>query len=448
LKDAFDKYSKFSPERDFVVRYMNQFLGNGIFTAMHGEGASDKGEHWQRERKTASMIFSRKNFKTGMHEIFIAKAKRLSCLLNAGETTDMQLHFFNFTMDSIMKILFGVTSDQLGGEDNTYAKNYDIAHRCFFEFGASNLGVYEAVRFLPWPFGGSGGLAVQAMQWFSPVYQEFRKSLRALDTESFRLIEACRADPKLAERADLLALFVQSEDEQKLTTKGLRDTVLNFIIAGRDTTACLLSWMFYILATHPDLQRRITEEVDQTQPGGAEPTFDSLKPEKVPLLHALLYETLRLYPPVPFDGKECYAADVLPDGTHVPVGTAMIFLPYAMGRDPDVWPDPEVVRLERWIPFSAPAQHEFPVFQAGPRYCLGAEMAVFEAKVAAAIILQDWTFTLAPGEAEKIHYAATLTMSVCNSKEQDSHNLWLIPEPRRNLSDSWHVTDPPSSVRS
>jgi len=75
-------------------------------------------------------------------------------------------------------------------------------------------------------------------------------------------------------------------------------------------------------------------------------------------------------------------------------------------------------------------------------------MAVFEAKVAAAIILQDWTFTLAPGEAEKIHYAPTLTMSVCNSKEQDSHNLWLIPEPRRNLSDSWHVTDPPSSVRS
>merc|ERR1740121_1824619 len=88
-----------------------------------------------------------------------------------------------------------------------------------------------------------------------------------------------------------------------------------------------------------------------------------------------------------------------------------------MGRDPNTYPEPLVVRPERWIPFKEPSQFDFPVFQAGPRICLGMNMAIFEAKIAAIMLLQEYTFDMAPGEADKISYLpTTLTMSIVNSK--------------------------------
>jgi len=189
--------------------------------------------------------------------------------------------------------------------------------------------------------------------------------------------------------------------------------------------------MFYILAVNPDIQAKLCEEVDRCLKSKAV-TFDTVAAQQMPYLNGVLYETLRLYPPVPFDFKEAQKDDVLPNGVKVPEGVMMSFLPYAMGRDPATYPEPEKVKPERWIPFTQPPPHEFPVFQAGPRICLGMDMAIFEAKVAASTLLQKYTFTMAPGEAEKISYGRKLTMSVCNDKgqEQESENLWLIPHVR------------------
>merc|ERR1719469_633401 len=101
----------------------------------------------------------------------------------------------------------------------------------------------------------------------------------------------------------------------------------------------------------------------------------------MPYLNGVIYESLRLHPPVPFDDKTAFEDDVFPNGTKVPRGTVCVFLPYAMGRDPAVYPDPEEVKPERWIPFRAPPPHEFPAFQAGPRICIGMDMALFEIKL-------------------------------------------------------------------
>lgn len=265
-------------------------------------------------------------------------------------------------------------------------------------------------------------------------------------------------------RKDMLALFVQAEGRDRLspknsprtspsnskkkdcdpqsasapmTTEWLRDVVLNMVIAGRDTTACTLSWMFYILATNPEIQKKLHAEIDAKFVADKVPTIQSVSSSELPYLNGVLYETLRLYPPVPVDGKKAVNDDVLPDGSKVPAGTQMAFMVYAIGRDPNVYPDPDVVKPERWIPFKEPSQYEFPVFQAGPRICLGMHMALFEAKIAALIILREYSFEMAPGEAEKITYLPTaLTMSICNTKNEgdkfDSHNLWLIPHLREN----------------
>merc|ERR1712032_1543709 len=168
----------------------------------------------------------------------------------------MQRHFFAFTLDSIMAIFFGENSDTLGGGSSVYGDAYDSAHRNIMEFFFKTLSTFCVVKFLPWPFGGASGLAFQWCMARHPLFKEFKKALATLDAESVRLIRQCRAAPDLRERRDLLALFLKAEESEndKLSTQWLKDIVLNFVIAGRDTTACALSWMFYLLATNPHVQ--------------------------------------------------------------------------------------------------------------------------------------------------------------------------------------------------
>lgn len=435
LKDSFENFTK--PGANVFMHFLKEWIGEGIFTLPHGVGSADQGQAWLMQRKTASAIFSRANFTNNMGEVFVQKGERLCSLLSQGakegRQIDLQRLFFGFTMDSIMHIFFGAAADTMGGKECTYGDSYDLAHRSMLQYVRPSMPKLLLMRFLPWPFGGSFGLAWQVHGTFHPACRRFRAACRTLRAESDRMVARCIADPRLADRKDLLALFVQAELKsaaEKLNRKGLRDMILNFVIAGRDTTACVLSWMFFVLSTNPEVQRRLAAEVDKHLPLGTKPTLQSLTPGAMPYLNGVLFEVLRLYPPVPIDHKTAQVDEVLPDGTRVPKGTTCMFSPYAMGRDPVVHEEPEAVRPERWIPFQNPAPHEFPVFQAGPRICLGMDMALFEAKVATTMLLQRFSFELAPGELEKITYSEMITMSLCNSKNQDSHNLWVLPRER------------------
>lgn len=439
LKDNFENYSKPPSSRNLIFGHLNLWLGEGIFVARHGLDANDGGRNWQRQRKISSNIFTRGNFNNNMGEVFLAKGHRMCELLrdsaSNGERLDLQKMFFGYTMDSIMQIFFGESSDTMSGEANDYALAFDTAHRSLIEFALTNTPKLVMMKLLPWPFGGNFGLAHRLFAARNPLFREFKSSFKTLDTESRRLIASCRADPKIHERKDLLALFVQAEEQERFSTAWLRDMVLNFVIAGRDTTACLLSWMFYMLATHPEIQQKLQAEIDAKFGSGTSPTIKGVAASEMPYLNGVLYEALRLYPPVPINFKEAQADDVLPDGTPVPKHGNVTYLTWVMGRDPERYPDPLAVKPERWIPFREPQPHEFPVFQAGPRICLGMNMSIFEAKIAASMLLRDYSFKLAPGEAEKISYLpAALTMSICNSKDRgtfDSHNLWVIPTRRQ-----------------
>lgn len=446
LKDNFENYTKPPSDRDTFWKHLRMWLGTGIFVARHGSDAADGGSNWLKQRKIASSIFSRGNFNNNMNDVFVAKGKRLCELLKNpaadGQPVDMQAKFFQYTMDSIMQIFFGEKVDTMGGEANQYATAYDTAHRCVVEYMMTSIPALTAIKMLPFPFGPLGetdGLADQLHKATNPLFQDFRMAMRTLNSESRRIVGDCRADASISERKDLLALFVQEETKTgsadgngSFSTEWLRDVVLNFIIAGRDTTACTLSWMFYILATHPEIQAKVQAEVDKKFSGDTNNiTIKDVSASELPYLNGLLYETLRLYPPVPADGKEAVADDILPNGMKIPKHAKVTFMVYAMGRDPDVYPEPEVVKPERWIPFKEPSQFDFPVFQAGPRICVGMNMALFEAKIAASMLLREYSFDMAPGEAEKISYLPTaLTMSIVNSEKFDSHNLWLVPRRR------------------
>ena len=147
---------------------------------------------------------------------------------------------------------------------------------------------------------------------------------------------------------DFLSLFMQRalEEGTEIDDQFLVDVCLNFIIAGRDTTACALSWTFFELSQHPDVLAKCRAEIDEVL-NGDELSFDDIN--NFEYLRAVQNETLRLHPSVPRDSRMCAQDDVLPDGTIVKAGTNMGYSAYGMGRDPKLWgPDCELFRPERW----------------------------------------------------------------------------------------------------
>ena len=196
-----------------------------------------------------------------------------------------------------------------------------------------------------------------------------------------------------------------------------------------------------MLSQNPAVQEKLFEEVEAALPDEDDvPTFDTLSPQKMPFLNGVIYESLRLHPPVPMNVKMNTKEDVLPDGTKVPAGSWIAYNSWGMGRDPERYESPDEMRPERWIPWKQPDPYEFPVFQAGPRVCLGKDMALFEAKLLTAMLVRRFRFVMDPVESAKVTYSMMMTMSICNDKglpedQPRSHNLWMVPKRRTSTNE-------------
>jgi len=193
--------------------------------------------------------------------------------------------------------------------------------------------------------------------------------------------------------------------------KELRDIVLNFIIAGRDTTACALSWTLYELARAPEVQAKLRAEFDTVFADELGARVDGGRPldlaglwtlekvDKLKYAHAVALEVLRLHPSIPKDIKCAVNADTWPDGTAIPAGAAVVYCPYAMGRDARKWEAPLSFRPERFLGDDGgvhePSAYEYPVFNAGPRLCLGKGLAMMELKLVTASLLHAFDFAVA-----------------------------------------------------
>ncbi|CAN6380479.1 unnamed protein product [Urochloa humidicola] len=196
---------------------------------------------------------------------------------------------------------------------------------------------------------------------------------------------------------DVLSRLVASGDELH-SDEVLRDVVLSFLIAGRETTSSALTWFFWLLSSRADVAVRIAGEVravrESTGSRAGEPFgFDALR--DMHYLHAALTESMRLYPPAPIDSQSCAAADTLPDGTHVGAGWSVTYSAYAMGRLEAIWgEDCAEYRPERWLgedgAFRPESPFRYTVFHAGPRMCLGKEMAYVQMKSIVASVFEEF----------------------------------------------------------
>lgn len=197
---------------------------------------------------------------------------------------------------------------------------------------------------------------------------------------------------------------------------------------GRDTTAQSLTWTFHLLLQHRYVYAKIRNEVQalmDAQPSSGTTTTTTLDPAQLtptalPYTHAVLLESLRLHPPIPFEIKQCQSATTLPDGTFLPTGSVLVWCPWSMNRSHLIWgEDADAFRPERWLLSSGsgggsgsvltkPAA-EFPVFNGGARLCLGKSMATLIAVQTIAAVV--WTFDFVPAyEGRERRSKSSLTL--------------------------------------
>ena len=432
LKTNFEKYEKGAAFR----AVLGDFLGAGIF-------ASD-GPAWRFHRKVAVQMFSKRLLQEGTATALAnctALVRRLDAAAVSGEPVELQAVFFAFTMDTFAELAFGV---QLNSQDQThrFATAFDTAQRLCNE------------RFrLPW-FG-----LLRALQ-ASAAERRITAEVAIMRSFALELVRARRAELRAGsggEKADLISRFLGAEGKWAelrggggggggggdggggFTDEELADMVLNFIIAGRDTTACALSWGTLRLLRAPAAAAAARAELDAAVGGGSSgaaglhelPPDDvfELVQRKLPYLKAVMSETLRLHPSVPKDGKYAVAADTLPDGTTVRKGCFMLWSNYCLGRDPTIWgPDSETFRPERWLqngggggggdagragaagagslwrPTTQVSDFQYPVFNGGPRLCLGRPLAYLEMQLVLGAVLSRYELAEAPGCAHTDEY--------------------------------------------
>ncbi|KAJ1563026.1 hypothetical protein HK405_003963 [Cladochytrium tenue] len=417
LKTRFDVYEK----GQFFFSRTQDILGHGIFAV--------DGDEWRAQRKTAALIFNVRNFREYVSVVFAGEMDRLASRLgraaDAGETLDLQDLFFRFTLDSFCRIGFGRHLGTLERETPiAFAAAFDAAQmQMISRFNTPLWWLLELVL----PAGRAHRRNVAAVKSFGRTIVQERLAKResaALAAAASDGEETTGEEEKPDGEADLLSFLMRSPDPisgQPPTPDQLVDYVINFIIAGRDTTAQALSWTFLMLHRHPAARDALLAELYTAFPPPAEGVADDAGDishatyEQVRGLryaNAVFHETLRLYPSVPVEMKQANRADVLPSGATVPKGALVSWSPYSMGRSKRIWgPDAAEFRPERWLEGGQAATKsafEYPVFNGGPRTCLGKSMAELEGVFVLVEVLRR--FEVSVVEHEKVTYARSMTL--------------------------------------
>ncbi|XP_074273171.1 cytochrome P450 704C1-like [Silene latifolia] len=391
LKTNFDNFGK----GDYTYDNVSDLLGDGIFAV--------DGHKWRNQRKVSSYEFSTRVLRDFSSTIFRENAVKLANVISdavkSDHIMDIQDLFMKSTLDSIFKVAFGVELDSMCGSNEEgirFSQAFD---------DASATSLYRYVDIL-WPVKRFLNIGLEA---------KLKQDIRIINDFVYRLIsnkvelmKRSQGTPSM-KKDDILSRFLQLDNTDP---KYLRDIILNFVIAGKDTTAATLSWFIYMLCKHPEVQEKVAEELRNVTSMESGVNYEQLTTnlreeslERLHYLHAALTETLRLYPAVPVDAKICFSDDTLPDGYSVKKGDMVAYQPYAMGRMRFIWGDnAEDYHPERWLDedgiFQPQSPFKFTAFQAGPRICLGKEFAYRQMKIFSAVLLSNFVFKL--GDEESI----------------------------------------------
>jgi cytochrome P450 len=355
--------------RDFIkspgVRLLRPVLGDGLLLS--------EGDTWLRQRRLVQPAFHRQRV-AGYGDIMASFAARHIAAWKDGDSRDMHAEMMALTQAIVAKTLFDA---DVSGDAHEVGQAAEVLMR---DFGAR----LQRFRVVP--------------QWIpTPGNLRSRRAIRRLDQTILRIIDARRASGE--DRGDLLSILVQAQDADdgtRMTAQQVRDEAMTLFMAGHETTAVTLSWTWYVLAQHPEVEACLAEELREVL-GGRPPAVADLP--RLKYTEMVVTESMRLYPPAYGLGRQAVRATEI--GGH-PIEAKDIFIAptWVVHRDRRWFEEPEAFRPERWAGDLArrlPRFAYFP-FGGGPRLCIGNTFATMEAILLLAAIAQRFRLTLVPGQ--------------------------------------------------
>ncbi len=370
--------------------YPKMRIDDAFFSAIFGEGLlSLTGEDWRRHRRIMAPAFDPRSVQAYGPAITqaIARFRARWAALPDEAPVAIEAEMNALALDIIAGAVFATDSEAVKDEVGLSLK----------------AGVGEALSanlldIVP-------GLAEVRM---SRRRRRMRAASAGLDAMLARLIEERAAGAARAGPEDLLTRLVRAREEGGgLSTSEVRDEVVTIFMAGHETTATTLMWIWYVLAERPAAARRLHEELDATLQGRAAETADL---PRLPFTRRLVEEAMRLYPAAPgISGRRAARDDVLA-GRRVRRGTLINIVPWVIHRHRALWDDPETFDPDRFLPERAEGRPRFAYlpFGAGPRVCIGQRLAMDETMLILASLAQDVDPWREGGEPPRLKAVITL----------------------------------------
>lgn len=338
-------------------------LGQGLLIS--------EGEFWRKQRRLAQPAFHRvrtNEYSPVMVECALQQTKEW----RPGETRNIAAEMMKVSLEVAVRTLFGTSlaSDSAGiGKAMTFLMRYHLRRARS-----------------PWRIPGT---------WPTPENRRARREAQFMDSLVYRIIAERKKETE--PRNDLLTLLMAAmhEDGSQMTERQLRDETMTLFVAGHETTALTLTWTWHLLGENPAAEARLHEELGRVL-GGRPAELGDL--EKLPYLHAVVLESLRLYPPAYMLAR--MNVEPMRFGEYeIPPGTTLLSSQWILHRDARFFEEPERFLPERWrdgLEQRLPPGVYFP-FGDGPRRCIGQGFAMLESALVIAAIAQKFRFRLTPG---------------------------------------------------
>jgi cytochrome P450 len=375
--------------RDVLVTYHRSFKkGPGFERAqiVLGQGLlTSEGDFHLRHRRMIQPAFHRRSV-VAYGDVMVGEAARLRDEWHDGATLDVAGEMTRVTLAIVCRALFGHSIEHEAAEIG------DAVTRVggFFD--------YLVIAILP-----------LLLRTPLPAVRRFKRGCAELEAATLRVVES-RRDRNAGADGDLLSILLAARDiegdQSGLTDAEVRDEVVTLITAGHETTANALNWLWYLLAQHPEVERRLHDEIDRVL-GGRLPTAEDA--EHLRYTEMVLLEAMRLYPPA-WGIERRALRDQEIGGCTIPAGAVVLMPTFLMNRDARFFPDPLRFDPERFAPGAVAARprHAFLLFGGGPRQCIGNAFALLEGVLIVAVLAQRWKLRLTPGQS--VEAQATITL--------------------------------------
>ncbi|KAI1995042.1 hypothetical protein LOZ53_001614 [Ophidiomyces ophidiicola] len=372
-------------------------LGEGIFTHIYGGGP--KGEPWRHSRATLRPQFARQQIQDlEKLEQFV---QRLIAEIPSNETCDLQELFFRFTLDTATDFLFGESV-------NSLSRNSGPAEAQFYRDFTRGTEICMLRTLLgDLYFLQKDGREFKRISQFVQAY---------IDRFTQSALQLHASGKPTSHDAGGNYIFLEEISKSIKDPIKLRSELLNILLAGRDTTASVLAICFHQLARHKDVWDQLRAEIIQNI-GNRPPTYEDIK--SFTYLRYVLNETLRLFPVVPWNGREAVVTTTLPRGggpdgkskVLIKKGTYVIYSTWGLHRSTFYGEDTNEFKPSRWEGLR-PGWNYIP-FNGGPRICLGQQYALIEASYVIIRLLQS--FKDIENRDPVLHFIENITLTLSSA---------------------------------